>query len=395
MLGEHPQVTARTSDLVSVVMPAHNAGSSIGSSLRSVLGQTHRALDIIVVDDGSTDNTAAIVSAIAGADHRVRLLRQANTGVAAARNAGIRAAEADLVAFIDADDLWHPVKIEKQLALLREAGERVGVVYAWACFIDASDHPDGRCFAPHDNGDVYAALVLHNIVGNGSAALVRKPCLIECGGFDATLRERQAQGCEDLKLWLSIAEEYDFALVPEFLVGYRQDAGSMSRNVREMMRSYALVIEEARARHPEIPACVFQWSRAKFSFYLAENCAFSGRWGSAVLLWLDALRRDPAILRSIRLRRARARLRMVFGLAASDGTPHRILVQMPYLMHDLEKLADWLPTRSVGLERRRRNFVAGVHVRQQCPPVHSPQLRQQGFPNHRSLLDQTLDRSPQ
>jgi glycosyltransferase involved in cell wall biosynthesis len=343
-------------------MPAHDASATIGSSLRSVLHQTHYQLDIIVVDDGSTDATAAVVEAIAEKDGRVRLLRQANAGVAAARNRGIEEAKADLIAFIDADDLWHPAKIERQLAVLNCSGDRVAVIYTWSCFIDASDHLDGRSYAPSDSGDVYTALVLHNIVGNGSTALVRKRCLTECGGFDANLRARQAQGCEDLKLWLCVAENYDFAVVPAFLVGYRQNAGSMSRRVHEMMRSYTLVINEVKARHPEIPACVFRWSRAKFSFYLAENCAISGRRWLASFLWLKALGHDPMMLASLRFRRVRARLRRTLRLAVRADEAHRQLIGQTFPVRESQEFAEWLARSSVGIERRRRIFVAGVHI---------------------------------
>jgi glycosyltransferase involved in cell wall biosynthesis len=347
------------SDLVSVVIPAYNASATIGSTLRSVVYQTHADLDIIVIDDGSTDNTVAIVEAFAKTDRRVRLIWQTNAGVAAARNRGIEEARAELLAFLDADDLWHAAKIQKQVAALRRSSALTAVVYTWSCFIDGSDRLDGRYFAPEDNGDVYAALVLHNIVGNGSTPLVRRKCLIECGGFDSALRARHAQGCEDLKLWLAIAERYDFTLVPEFLVGYRQRRDSMSRSVGEMKRSYRLVIEPAKELHPEIPACVFRWSRAKFCFYLAENCATSGRKWTAALLFLQGIIDDPLILTSLRFRRARARLRRTFELAALQDNANRELGEQIFPVGDFALKA----RRAVGLELRRRSFVAGVRSR--------------------------------
>jgi hypothetical protein len=104
---------------------------------------------------------------------------------------------------------------------------------------------------------------LHNIVGNGSTPLVRKRCLKECGGFNPKLRAQGAEGLEDLKLWLRIAERYDFAVVPEFLVGYRQST-FMSKRIRQMRRAHRLILAEARARHPELPRRLFRWSRTKF-----------------------------------------------------------------------------------------------------------------------------------
>ena len=350
------------SDLVSVVMPAYNAESTIGSSLRSVLNQTFIQLEVMVVDDGSTDSTAAIAAEIAAADSRARVIRQTNAGVAAARNEGILQARGDLVAFIDADDLWHPAKIEKQVELLRRLGDSVGLIYTWSWFIDEVDRLEARFFAPSEGGDVYATLVLHNIVGNGSVPLVRKACLVDCGGFDTGLRARAAQGCEDLRLWLRIAEHYEFAVVPEFLVGYRRDAASMSQNIDEMRRSYSLVIGEARRMHPEIPDCVFRWSRGKFLFYLAESCAMSGRRLRAALLWLEVLARDPPALLLLRFRRARARLMSVVGLRPWGGEGVQFRPQGQKFLPPPREMACYRPSLSQP-ERRRRAFTANIRIR--------------------------------
>ena len=111
-------MTPSQTPLVGVVVPAYNAAATLDETLRSVRAQTHRALEIIVVDDGSLDDTAAIARRHAAEDERVRVLCQANAGVAAARNAGWQSSRADLIAFIDADDLWAPTKIERQLQAL-------------------------------------------------------------------------------------------------------------------------------------------------------------------------------------------------------------------------------------------------------------------------------------
>lgn len=122
--------------LVSVVIPAYNAESTIDDTLRSVRGQTHRELEIIVVDDGSTDRTTSVVKAHAAADGRVTLIAQENAGVAAARNAGWQSARSAFIAFVDADDLWAPSKIERQLEVILRGGLRVGLVYTWWALID-------------------------------------------------------------------------------------------------------------------------------------------------------------------------------------------------------------------------------------------------------------------
>ena len=108
---------------VSVVMPVYNAATTLAQAMQSVLGQTHRAVELVVVDDGSRDGSSAVIDAFAAADPRVVTVRLAgNSGVAAARNAGIDAATGDCMAFLDSDDWWHPRKLAVQLAWMRDSG---------------------------------------------------------------------------------------------------------------------------------------------------------------------------------------------------------------------------------------------------------------------------------
>ncbi|MDF2765542.1 MAG: glycosyltransferase family 2 protein, partial [Rhodospirillales bacterium] len=124
--------------LVSVVIPAFNAERFLARTLDSVSRQTYSALEIIVVDDGSLDGTAGIVRQQAALDPRVRLIRQENAGVAAARNRGIAESDGCFVAPLDADDLWHPQKIELQLRRFEERPS-AGLVYCWSIGIDEED----------------------------------------------------------------------------------------------------------------------------------------------------------------------------------------------------------------------------------------------------------------
>lgn len=235
---------------VSVVIPAYNAAGTIDRTLQSVRNQTWRDLDIIVVDDGSGDATAERVRRHAAEDGRVRLFVQPNGGVARARNRGIEEARGDLIAPVDADDLWRPDKIERQVAVLRGGGERVGLVYCWFAIIDDQDRVIGHGDRALDEGDVLERMCLGNLVGNGSVPLMRRADVLACGGYDPGLRDRKAQGCEDLKLYFALSERSRFALVPEILLGYRWSPTNMSSDGRQMLRSYDLVMEPQRARYP-------------------------------------------------------------------------------------------------------------------------------------------------
>ncbi len=236
--------------LVSVVIPAYNAQDWIAATLESVAGQSHDALEVIVVDDGSSDATTSIADAFAARDPRFRLLRQANAGVAAARNHGAAQAASDLLAFVDADDLWAPDKIERQLAALDAAGPEAGLCYCWYVMIDGADtviyREPGRAIA----GQVLDTLFVNNFVGNGSSALVTRRAFDNAGGFEPALRNAGAQGCEDILFYCRVAEHHAFAVVPDYLVGYRQLPDNMSSNLDRMLKSWLMVVDEMAARHP-------------------------------------------------------------------------------------------------------------------------------------------------
>ncbi len=238
------------SPLVSVVIPAYNAARTLDATLLSACAQEYRALEIIVVNDGSTDATRAIAEDHAARDPRVRVLNQANAGLAAARNAGWRNARSDLIAFLDADDVWVRTKIERQVRVFMHGTDRLGLVYCGSVRINVDGRVTNRYPIPQVDGDVLAPLFGGNFVGNGSAAMISRAALIHADGFDAALRGADAEGCEDYLLQCRIAEKFHFGVVPDLLVGYRDAPGSMSSNRPRMLRSWLLVAEEMRDRHP-------------------------------------------------------------------------------------------------------------------------------------------------
>src|ERR1043165_7900277 len=133
-------------DLVSVVIPTFNGAAVVGETIMSARRQSFSPREIIVVDDGSTDETASILEAHSKEDARVRILRQPNRGVAAARNCGIAEARGALIAFLDHDDLWTPTHIENQVNRIAESTAETAVVYSWSCLVDLQ----GRIISPSD-----------------------------------------------------------------------------------------------------------------------------------------------------------------------------------------------------------------------------------------------------
>lgn len=282
--------------LVSVIIPAFNAEAFIAQTLDSVLAQTYQNFEAWVIDDGSWDQTAAIVEQFIQQDQRIRLLRQANAGVAAARNLGIQYAQGDYIAPLDADDIWYPQKLEKQVQHLLEAGPQVGLVYAWSVHIDAEGHLTGGVNTCFWEGNIYLAMAYRNFLGHASAPLIRRTCLDRVGGYRCELKALNAQGCEDRDLYLRIAEQYQFRVVPEFLIGYRQITSSMSNNDTTMARSHHLVWQVVQQQHPEIPAAVYRCSNSNFYIYLAQQTSRGGRHARTLGWLIKALSLDPTIL---------------------------------------------------------------------------------------------------
>ncbi len=304
--------------LVSVVIPAYNAAQFIGETLATVSAQTYPNLEILVVDDGSLDATPAIVEAAARGDRRISLIRQRQGGVAAARNRGIAASRGAFIAPLDADDVWHPQKIAAQLAVFQRSSATTALVYSWAVSIDEDGIViPGGSRACHV-GDVYPHLLFSNFICCASIPLIRRECLVELGGYDPRLRAWNAEGAEDLKLYLGLAERYEFAVVPRALVGYRQHFRSMSQDIAQMRRSLEIVLAEAREHHPKLPHGPFRWGAGNQYYWMAQRAFRQRRYGISVGLLLRAIRSDPLVL--VRMRR----LVWVAGRTLRHGLLQRI-----------------------------------------------------------------------
>jgi glycosyltransferase involved in cell wall biosynthesis len=235
---------------VSVVIPAYNAATTLEETLRSVAAQDYPDFEAIVVDDGSTDATAAIAEAFARSDSRFRLVGKANGGVATARNLGIEEARGEYVAILDSDDLWKPGKLSAQAAIFDASGPEVGMVYSWTLLIDPAGQPLGS-YAPRYSGNVMRQICAANIAHNGSTPMFRREALLAVGGFDPGLRAANAEGCEDWQLYCRIAARYEARVVPQFLTLYRVHPHSLSSNVMRMMRSHDLISAELQREFPE------------------------------------------------------------------------------------------------------------------------------------------------
>lgn len=256
---------------VSVVVPAYNAEATLAETLASIQSQSLRDIEILVVDDGSTDRTAQIMAQIAADDRRVTALHQSNAGVATARNTGMAKASGQFAAFCDADDIWHPHKLERQVAALR-ADPQAGLCYAWHRRIGQDDRILSSSPTPRIEGFVLHQHLEWNFISNGSTVLVPME-LARATGFDACLHEAGNQGCEDYLFQLRIAHKHRFVCVPAYLVGYRQGAGGMSRGVDRMIRSHLQTFAIMEAVLPEDAALkrVIDQRRTQLLIELSRN----------------------------------------------------------------------------------------------------------------------------
>ena len=227
--------------LVSVIVPAWNAAATLLETLESAGRQTHRNLEILVVDDGATDRTAEIAAGYCARDSRARLIQTENRGLASARNRAIDEARGEFIAPLDADDIWHPEKIERQLATFVEKGPKVGLVYCWYRMIDEEGLVTEEPWGPVFEGDVFARH-LQCSFGTGSSPLIRRNAL-DGVRYDPALGKAGNQGSEDWLLQLRIAARWKVACTKAFLLGYRTGRANMSSDRARMMRSHIQMLE--------------------------------------------------------------------------------------------------------------------------------------------------------
>jgi glycosyltransferase involved in cell wall biosynthesis len=236
--------------LVSIVIPTYNTASYICETIESCLAQTYPRCEIIVVDDGSTDNTAELLTARYG--DRICYLRQTRAGAAAARNHGIRAARGEFIKFCDADDLLTPTIVERCMAVLKQQ-PGTHIVHTRIQFIDVHSKTPLEPGPTPLSGDIFCDLLLGH--GSGiqtSAVLARRQILLQVGLFD---EDPRLMRCQDWDLWLRLARKYRFAAIDEPLVLYRLDLVRL-RSLRYRKALGILTAVQKSRHYAERRACL-------------------------------------------------------------------------------------------------------------------------------------------
>jgi glycosyltransferase involved in cell wall biosynthesis len=220
---------------VSVVIPTYNSARFLGAAIDSVLVQTYRDFEVIVVDDGSTDDTPEVVARFGEA---VRYRRQANQGVSEARNRGIAEAQGRYVAFLDADDTWFSGKLDRQTFALT-ASPHHRACYSSYLAVDEHLQPKGIRRSNRVGSTLEDLLTRGNVVGSVCTVVCERELLAAVGGFDPTLSQ-----CADWEMWVRLATRTEFLYLDEPLVTYRQHASSMSQNPKLLERDSLRVLEK-------------------------------------------------------------------------------------------------------------------------------------------------------
>ena len=286
---------------MSVVIPSFNYGHFVVDAVDSALAQSYRPIEVIVVDDGSTDDTRTRLKPFAD---RIHYVYQNNRGLSAARNTGIRLANGEWIALLDADDVWHPEKTEVQLRAVRQLDGigLVGSLPTTSLPEKLPSHPSVERLSVRD--------YLLSIRTGPSGALIRRDCFDAVGLFDESLRS-----IEDRDMWLRIASHYVSVQVLSPCWWYRPHAGQMSRRASRMIENYKKVLTKFFAEHPEHESL----RRLAWSYmYLDGSWSFldEGDERTARALMWKSVYLSPWSFRDRRLRklpRARIIARLILG----------------------------------------------------------------------------------
>lgn len=303
-----PSVHPAPSPLVSVVIPLYNSAATVRATLDSVLAQTYPQLEILVVDDGSTDAGPSICRSYD--DPRIRLIQQANRGLAGARNTGIRHATGSILAFVDSDDLWMPEKIERHVQHLTSR-PAVGVSYSCSAFIDAGGQPLGIYQTPALHGITPELILCRNPISNGSCVVLRREVLdgirfeanlygtTESYWFDDSFRQS-----EDIECWLRIALQTAWSIegIPDALTLYRVSSGGLSANIEKQFASWQRVLDKTAAYAPELVRLHGERALGYQLRYLARRSIREGQPRLGVKLVHQALDHYPRLWREEPLR---------------------------------------------------------------------------------------------
>ena len=232
--------------IVSVIIPTYNRKKLLIETLTSVFEQEYKDFEIIVVDDGSTDNTKEALHAII-TNNLIKYIYQDNAGSSSARNAGIKNAKGKYLTFLDSDDLYSPTKLRKQVVYL-DKNLNISIIHCDYSKFDNSGIDLGYRNTSFFEGWIYPSILKQwSMLMGVSCVMVRSNIFEKVGFFDESL-----EAAEDLDMWARIAYHYEFRRIPENLVKIRAHSSSMSANKEGLEKTFRIYLEKAFERDPEL-----------------------------------------------------------------------------------------------------------------------------------------------
>ena len=222
---------------VSVILPTYNRASLIGRAIKSILNQTFNDFELLIIDDGSVDDTEKVVKTFA--DTKVTYKKhEENKGAAAARNTGIHLARGEFIAFNDSDDEWMPEKLERQIKKFSEVNSNIGVIYCG--YIAVSQQTNREIFrsTPMEKGKIYPRILQGCITGTFTP-LIKQACFEKVGLFDETL-----PSCQDWDMWIRISEYYEFDFISDILVKMYIHGSQISTNLEAKIEGKERILEK-------------------------------------------------------------------------------------------------------------------------------------------------------
>lgn len=228
---------------VSVIIPVYNSSKYVSEAIASVFAQTYQDFEIIVIDDGSTDNSREIIEDfIEKYPSKINYIYQKNKGIAGARNTGIKNAKGSLIALLDADDKWHPARLEKEIVII-ESSPQIGLVHSNLMSISEDGIPleNFKRNKKYLSGYIFKHLFLRSADIGSPTVLFRKDCCMNVGLFDENI---VCMGCDDRDMWLRIAQKYRVEYINEILAYHRLHNTNFSNNTQRMFNARLYVINK-------------------------------------------------------------------------------------------------------------------------------------------------------
>ncbi|MGD9810334.1 MAG: glycosyltransferase family 2 protein [Sphingobium sp.] len=352
---------------VSVIIPTYNSAWSVGRTLLSIRHQTFADFEVIMVNDGSTDNLEDALAPFR-ADPRIRVVCQPNSGLAASRNRGISEAKAPLVAPIDADDLWHPDFLEATVSAL-EKDESAPFAFSYFFRMNENDEMLPFTWPSRPPRHDFIGLLSLNSVGCGSSAVYRRDLMLRFGGYDTEMGRQGLPGAEDWKLILQLAKLGEPIMIERLLTGYRTFAKSMSQSYpQRQQRAVLALIDAIGEQMPDLSRRILADARTMITAWLLPAYAKNRMVGDFIVQFLKAYVLNPfwftnPLLRDAHYRWLATQLKVV---SRRLNRKEAVLPHLSEVSFEGRLAFDYLPREAPDVPWRRPTFIQGWQKNRQA-----------------------------